>query len=112
MAQVQTVPLQNVSVHYKTVRQAEVEPLDAVSLDAPLVEPQIVKMQATRAVEREEQRQPQKLATATLAVSRDVADQPGPYYVQVGSFPDEAQAAQRLETSNRRLAPVFIEGAS
>ena len=48
VAQVQTVPLQNVSVHYKTVRQAEVEPLDAVSLDAPLVEPQIVKVPVNR----------------------------------------------------------------
>ena len=61
VAQVQTVPLRNVSIHYKTVRQVEVEPLDAVSLDDPpveprmvkmQVEPQIVKVQAARAVER------------------------------------------------------------
>ena len=43
VAQVQTVPLRNVSVHYKTVRQVEVEPLDAVSLDDPPVEPRMVK---------------------------------------------------------------------
>ncbi len=112
VAQAQTVPLRNVSIHYKTVRQVEVEPLDAVSLDDPpveprmvkmQVEPQIVKVQAARAVEREEPKQTQKLATATLAVSRDIADQPGPYYVQVGSFPDEAQASQRLETVKQAL---------
>ncbi len=109
VAQVQTMPLRNVSVHYKTIRQVEVEPLDAVSLDAPPVEPQIVKVQAARAVEREEPRQAQKPATATLAVSRDVADQPGPYYVQVGSFPDEAQAAQRLESVRQALGPSQLK---
>ena len=34
MAQVLPAQMQNVSIHYKTVRQVEVEPLDAVSLDA------------------------------------------------------------------------------
>ena len=118
VAQLQAVPLRNVSIHYKTVRQVEVEPLDAVALDGPPVEPQIVKMpvepqivkvQASRPVEREEPRQPQKLATATLAVSRDIADQPGPYYVQVGSFPDEAQATQRLETVRQALGPSQLK---
>ena len=66
-------------------------------------------MQATRVVEREEPSSPRSSLTATLAVSRDVADQPGPYYVQVGSFPDEAQAAQRLENVKQTLGPGLLK---
>ncbi len=49
VAQVQPAQIQNVSIHYKTVRQVDVvEPLDAVSLDAAPVETQIVKVQVQR----------------------------------------------------------------
>ncbi len=79
VAQVQPAQMQNVSIHYKTVRQAEVEPLDAVSLDAPPIEPQVakapaasamkaratgtMKVQAVSALEQEDVK-PQKLANA------------------------------------------------
>jgi len=108
MAQVLPSQMQNVSIHYKTVRQVEVEPLDAVSLDATPIEPQIVKVQAASAVEREDVK-PQKLATVTLAVPREVVDYPGPYFVQVGSFADEAQAAQRLEGVKQALGPALVK---
>jgi D-alanyl-D-alanine carboxypeptidase len=124
VAQAQSVQLQNVSIHYKTVRQVEVEPLDAVSLDATPIEPQIVKaqtasaikvqatstlkLQAAAAVEQEDVK-PQRLANATLAVSREIADHPGPYYVQVGSFADEAQAAQRLESVKQTLGAAVLK---
>ena len=115
VAQVLPAQIQNVSIHYKTVRQVDVQPLDAVSLDAAPIEPKIVKVQTTgaikvqtaSAVEREDVK-PQKLANATLPVSREI-DHPGPYYVQVGSFADEAQAAQRLESVNQALGPALIK---
>jgi len=116
VAQVQPAQIQNVSIHYKTVRQVDVEPLDAVSLDAVPIEPKVVKVQATSAlkvqaassVEREDVK-PQRLATVTPPVSRDIVDHPGPYYVQVGSFADEAQAAQRLESVNQVLGPALLK---
>jgi D-alanyl-D-alanine carboxypeptidase len=115
VAQVQPAQIQNVSIHYKTVRQVDVQPLDAVSLDAAPIEPKIVKVQTTgalkvqtaSAVEREDVK-PQKLANATLPVSREI-DHPGPYYVQVGSFADEAQAAQRLESVNQALGSALLK---
>ncbi len=116
VAQVQPAQIQNVSIHYKTARQVDVEPLDAVSLDVAPVEPKIVKLQTTgalkvhtaSAVEREDVK-PQKLANATLPASRDIVDHPGPYYVQVGSFADEAQAAQRLESVNQTLGSALVK---
>ena len=124
VAQVQPAQMQNVSIHYKTVRQAEVEPLDAVSLDAPPIEPQVAKVQAASAMKvratgtmkvqavsalEQEDVKPQKLANATLAVSGEIADHPGPYYVQVGSFADEAQAAQRLEGVKQALGAAALK---
>jgi D-alanyl-D-alanine carboxypeptidase len=123
VAQAQSVQLQNVSIHYKTVRQVEVEPLDAVSLDDTSIEPQIVKTQAARAMRVqatstlkvqaaaavEEDVKPQRLANATLPVSREIVDHPGPYYVQVGSFADEAQAAQRLESVKQTLGAAILK---
>ncbi len=116
VAQVQPAQIKNVSIHYKSARQVDVEPLDAVSLDDVPVEPKIVKLQTTgalkvqtaSAVEREDVK-PQKLATVTPPVSRDIVDHPGPYYVQVGSFADEAQAAQRLESVNQALGPALLK---
>ncbi|MGA9267503.1 MAG: D-alanyl-D-alanine carboxypeptidase [Rhodomicrobium sp.] len=124
VAQAQPVQLQNVSIHYKTARQVEVEPLDAVSLDAPSIEPQIVKAQAASAIKvqatstlkvqaaaavEQEDVKPQRLANATLPVSREIVDHPGPYYVQVGSFADEAQAAQRLESVKETLGAAVLK---
>ena len=116
VAQVQPAQIQNVSIHYKTVRQVEVEPLDAVSLDAAPIEPKMVKVQTTgalkvqtaSAVEREDVK-PQRLATVTPPVSRDIVDHPGPYYVQVGSFADEAQAAQRLESVHQAIGAALLK---
>jgi D-alanyl-D-alanine carboxypeptidase len=123
VAQAQPAPMQNVSIHYKTMRQPEVQPLDAVSLDAPS-QPQVVKVQATGAIKvqatgtikvqaanavEQEDIKPQKLANASLAVSREIADHPGPYYVQVGSFADEAQAAQRLESVKQTLGTAALK---
>jgi D-alanyl-D-alanine carboxypeptidase len=115
VAQVLPAQIQNVSIHYKTVRQVDVQPLDAVSLDAVPIEPKVVKVQAASAlkvqaasaVERDVK--PQRLANATLPVSREIVDHPGPYYVQVGSFADEAQAAQRLERVNQALGPALLK---
>ncbi len=124
MAQVLPAQMQNVSIHYKTVRQVEVEPLDAVSLDATPIEPQMVKVQAASAVKVQatsaikvqaasavdrEDVKPQKLATVALAAPREVVDHPGPYYVQVGSFADEAQAAQRLDGVKQALGPALVK---
>ena len=116
VAQVQPAQIQNVSIHYKTVRQVDVQPLDAVSLDAVPIEPKIVKVQATSALKVQaasgvegEDVKPQKLANATLTVSREIVDHPGPYYVQVGSFADEVQAAQRLESVNQALGPALVK---
>jgi len=116
VAQVQPAQIQNVSIHYKTLRQVDVEPLDAVSLDAAPIEPKMVKVQATSALKVQaasavegEDVKPQKLATVTPPVSRDIVDHPGPYYVQVGSFADEAQAAQRLESVNQSLGPALLK---
>jgi D-alanyl-D-alanine carboxypeptidase len=113
---VQPAQIQNVSIHYKTVRQVDVQPLDAVSLDAVPIEPKIVKVQTTgapkvqtaSAVERGEVK-PQKLASVNLPGDREIVDHPGPYYVQVGSFADEAQAAQRLESVNQALGPALLK---
>ncbi len=124
MLAVQTPPahMPNMSIHYKTVRVAEVQPLDAVSLDAAPVDPQVmkaqaasasrgqgagaIKLQTVSATERENVR-PQKLAA--VAVPPEIIDQPGPYYVQVGSFADEVQAAQRLAIVKQTLGPGLVK---
>jgi D-alanyl-D-alanine carboxypeptidase len=120
VAQAQPARLQNVSVHYKTVRQPDVEPLDAVavgdaslpepkseqkpmkSAEASLPEPKPAKAETARAAEPEESKKPQTLAAATVAVSRDL-DQPGPFHVQVGAFPNEEQAQERLQSVRQAL---------
>ena len=40
---------------------------------------------------------------------REIPDHPGPYYVQVGSFADEAQAAQRLESVKQALGAAALK---
>ncbi len=118
---------QNVSVHYKTVRVAEVEPLDAVAFDAapdarPAKAPAAdakpaqgaalqnspAKAQVTARAVEPEKPQPQTLAAAAVAVSRDM-DQPGPFHVQVGAFPDQEQARQRLESVKRALGAAVMK---
>ncbi len=105
------VAVHNVSVHYKTARAApiEVEPLAAVAVD-PLPEPQPARVaRASLPVEREEPAErPKTLAAATAAVSREM-DQPGPYHVQVGAFPDQAQAEERLESVKQALDPGLLK---
>ncbi|MFZ1109451.1 MAG: D-alanyl-D-alanine carboxypeptidase [Rhodomicrobium sp.] len=123
VAQAQPARLQNVSVHYKTVRPPEVQPLDAVAVgDASLPEPTPTKFAeasppepkpakaegAARAAEPEEPKKPQTLAAATVAVSRDL-DQPGPFHVQVGAFPNEDQAQERLQSVKQALGLAVIK---
>ena len=74
LAKTQAGPVQNVSIHYKTVRVAEVVPLDAVLLEGAPAErnialkPRIVKLEASGMVQAQpvsavaEDVQPQKLA--------------------------------------------------
>lgn len=121
-AQALPTQIQNVSIHNKTVRVAEVEPLDAISFDAASVErqlshePRVVKIQAANAMKAQsasasadDGAKPQKLATASLPAPRDMIDHPGPYYVQVGSFPDEAQAAERLDSVKHTLGATLLK---
>jgi D-alanyl-D-alanine carboxypeptidase len=106
----QAAPAQssNVSVHYKTVRLPEVVPLAAAALDG-MPETQPVKpAQIVRAVQKEEEEQPQTLAAATAATSHEM-DQPGPFHVQVGAFPDQAQAEQRLQSVKEALGSAVIK---
>ncbi len=108
VAQAQPAQLQNVSIHYKTVRQAEVEPLAAAAINvAPEIQPARTEV-AARSAEPEDATQPQTLAAAAAAASREM-DQPGPYHVQVGAFPDQAQAEQRLESVKQALGPALIK---
>ena len=122
VAQAQPAQIQNVSVHYKTVRVADVQPLDAVSLDATpavrtiAIEPHIVRLQASSTVKPQAASatdgdgvKVQKLAAVVLPNAQDVTSQPGPYYVQVGSFPDEAQAAGRLDDVKQTLGSALLK---
>ncbi len=105
-------PQQNVTVYNKSVRQAEVAevaPLAAAALDAPSFEPVPVKVAQAAPARAVKQAAPQTLAAATAApvptpvsapAPAPVAErpaQPGPFHIQAGAFPDEAQAKQRLE---------------
>ncbi len=103
----QPAQLQNVSIHYKTMRQPEVAPLAAVALD-PAPEAPEKPAQMVQAAEPEESAQPQTLAAAAIAASREM-DQPGPYHVQVGAFPDQAQAKQRLENVKQALGAAVMK---
>jgi D-alanyl-D-alanine carboxypeptidase len=127
VAHAQPARLQNVSVHYKTVRQPEVEPLDAVSVDGasppePKSEANSIKLaeaappdakrtkaeSVPHAVEPEEPKKPQTLAAAAVAASRDL-DQPGPFHVQVGAFPNEEQAQERLQSVREALGSSVMK---
>jgi D-alanyl-D-alanine carboxypeptidase len=94
----------NMSVHNKTVRPAEVTPLDAAALDE-VPQPETAKPVAA-AVTREEP--PQTLAAATAAESQSM-DQPGPYHVQVGAFSDREQAKERLENVKEALGTPAVK---
>lgn len=126
VAEVQHAQLQNLSVHNKTARQLEVEPLAAVAVETTQVadvqavkaadaqpvrtaDVQTVRAQAEPAGQRQKTWQPQTLAAATVAVSKELEDQPGPYHVQVGSFPDQAQARQRLESVKETLGSALMK---
>jgi D-alanyl-D-alanine carboxypeptidase len=118
VTEIQTPRAQNVSVHFKTVVMTEVEPLDAVALEGlpveskPHRERQSAKAQsAARASEPEAPRpaepQPQTVAPAASApaVSHDT-DQPGPFHVQVGAFPNQEEARARLANVKAALGPA------
>jgi len=105
----QPVQAPNVSVHYKTVRPPDVTPLAAVSIDlAPAPEPVKPVQTVSAARQPEDAPPPQTLASAAVATSQGM-DQPGPYHVQVGAFPDQAQAEQRLERVRQALGPALIK---
>jgi D-alanyl-D-alanine carboxypeptidase len=96
----------NLSVHYKTVRQPEVLPLAAASLDAAS-EP--VPAKAVRVVRDPERRQEpvQTLAAATAEESEHL-NLPGPFHVQVGAFADRGQAQERLESVKQVLGTAAV----
>jgi len=99
---------QNVSVYNKTVRQPEVLPLAAASLDAAPEPVQVKAMQPVREAERQEEPAPQTLAAATAEAS-DHLDWPGPFHVQVGAFPGREQAQERLESVKQVLGPAALK---
>ena len=120
VAQMQPSQIQNVSIHYKTVRVADVQPLDPVALDDTpavrtiAVEPHIVRVQASGTAKTQAASatdgdgiKVQKLAAVVLPPQE--VNHPGPYYVQVGSFPDEAQAAERLEGVKQTLGSALLK---
>ncbi len=103
----------NVSVHYKTVRQPEVIPLAAASLDGA---PEAVPAKAVQPVrEAESLEEPAQTLAAATAEESQRLDRPGPFHVQVGAFADREQAQERLEsvkqvlgTAALRTHPEFI----
>ncbi|WP_155955034.1 D-alanyl-D-alanine carboxypeptidase [Rhodomicrobium udaipurense] len=106
----------NMSVHNKTVRLLEVAPLAAaaVQADGETVEavategsPRLTGAHVTLA--STDAPEPRTIATAEAAASREVVDQPGPYHVQVGAFPDHSQAQLRLESVRQALGPAFCK---
>lgn len=106
----------NMSVHNKTVRLPEVAPLAAaaVQADGEVAEavategsPRLTGAHVTLASNAAPE--PRTIATAEAAASREVVDQPGPYHVQVGAFPDHSQAQLRLESVRQALGPVFCK---
>jgi D-alanyl-D-alanine carboxypeptidase len=106
----------NMSVHNKTVRLPEVAPLAAAAVQA---DGEVAEAVATEGSPRltgahvtlasNDAPEPRTIATAEAAASREVVDQPGPYHVQVGAFPDHSQAQLRLESVRQALGPVFCK---
>lgn len=104
-----TQPVANMSVHYKTVRPQPVEALVPAAIgDTPSEMSQAQEQQVTFPPEKDEAKEPQTLATATEVASRAM-DQPGPYHIQVGAFPDQAEAEERLENVKRMLGSAMIQ---
>ncbi len=112
-----TVPTKNVSVFNKTTRPpADIEPLapaglDGVSPPEPVRAPEPPRIAAREpvAVPQKQQEQPSPtLAAATAATSKEM-DQPGPFHVQVGAFPDQAQAVARLESVKEALGEAMLK---
>jgi D-alanyl-D-alanine carboxypeptidase len=98
----------NVSVHYKTVRPPAPTQLTAVAVNT-LPETAAVKPeQAVMSVTSGATPEPQTLGAATAATSKAM-DQPGPFHIQVGAFPDQAQAEQRLESVKEMLGNRMIK---
>jgi len=97
----------NISVHYKTVRQPEVLPLAAASLDsAPEAVPAKAEQPLREAQRREE---PAQTLAAATAEESERLDRPGPFYVQVGAFADREQAQERLENVKQVLGTAALK---
>jgi D-alanyl-D-alanine carboxypeptidase len=94
----------NVSVHYKTMRQPEVAPLAAASLDGAR---EVVPAIADGGTENRDA-PAQTLAAATAEESEHL-NRPGPFYVQVGAFPDREQAQERLESVKQVLGMAALK---
>ncbi len=98
---------QNFSVHNKSVRLAEVAPLAAAALDAPAAEPAPVKIAQAAPVREAKEEAAQTLAAAAAQPERPV--QPGPFHIQAGAFPDEAQAKERLQNVKEALGDDVLK---
>jgi D-alanyl-D-alanine carboxypeptidase len=97
----------NVSVHYKTVRQPEVMPLAAASLDSA---PEAVPAKAVQPVREAEWRDgPALTLAAATAEASERLDRPGPFHVQVGAFADREQAQERLESVKQVLGTAALK---
>ncbi len=104
-----TAPAQhNVSVHYKTVLQPEVIPLEAAGLDAAPEAAPAKPVQPVRIAAEIPAEPIQTLAAATAEESHSM-DQPGPFHVQVGAFADRDQAKQRLESVKEALGAATLK---
>ncbi|WP_127077497.1 D-alanyl-D-alanine carboxypeptidase [Rhodomicrobium lacus] len=105
----------NMSVHNKTVRLPEVAPLAAAAVQtdgeaaetAPYSSPRLASAQVTLASTAAPE--PRTIATAEATGAREAMNQPGPYHVQVGAFPDHSQAQLRLESVRQALGPAFCK---
>jgi D-alanyl-D-alanine carboxypeptidase len=117
----------NMSVHYKTVHQPEVEPLEAAALEPAPSGPTAQKpvqlasretpqspMHLAAATEtppppgKTPEPAPQTLAAATVQESQSL-NQPGPYHIQVGAFADRDQAKERLENVKEALGAAMLK---
>jgi D-alanyl-D-alanine carboxypeptidase len=97
----------NMSVHYKTIRQPEVLPLAAASLDAAPEPAPVKAVQPVREAERREE--PVRTLAVATAEESERLNQPGPFHVQVGAFADREQAQERLESVKQVLGNAALK---
>ncbi len=82
-------------------------PLAAAALDAPAAEPAPVKIAQAAPVREAKEEAAQTLAAAAAQPERPV--QPGPFHIQAGAFPDEAQAKERLQSVKEALGDDVLK---